>query len=132
MGKFGHGRFVGLEPLRTDDKALEIREASAAVIIMDALRHLEVATMETKTLELKQQLEQQWIREAISGHSGSVCHIMCEAAIMSALDGVIGRVTYEIDHTRYLPSSIVARNARYIKDRDQCARGQQLLGGFNS
>ena len=132
VGKFGHGRFVGLEPLRTDDKALEMREAPAAVIIMDALRHLEVATLETKTLELKQQLEQQWIREAISGHWGSVCHSMCDAAIMSALDGVIGSVTYQIDHTRYLPCSIVARNPRYIRDRDHWERGQQLLGGFNS
>ena len=132
VGKFENGRFVELERLRTDDKTLEIREALAAAIIMNAFRHLEVATLETKRLELKQQLEQQWIREAISGHWGSVCHPVCEAAIMSALDGVIGSVTYEIDHTRYLPCSIVARNARYIRDRDPWERGQQLLGGFDN
>jgi argininosuccinate synthase len=40
VGKFGLGRFVGLEPHSTDDKVLEIREAPAAAIIMDALRHL--------------------------------------------------------------------------------------------
>ncbi|OJI88655.1 hypothetical protein ASPTUDRAFT_135213 [Aspergillus tubingensis CBS 134.48] len=87
VGKFGHGRFVGLEFLSTDDKALEIREAPAAAIIMDALRHLELATLETDTLELKQQLEQKWIREAIAGRWGHRCHTMCEAAIVAALDG---------------------------------------------
>ncbi|ODA78229.1 hypothetical protein RJ55_05610 [Drechmeria coniospora] len=126
VGKFGLGRFVGLEPLSTDDKALEIREAPAAAIIMDALRHLEMATLETKTLELKQQLEQQWVREAIAGHWGGKCHSMCEAAIVASLRGVGGRVTYDIDHTRFLPCSIEATNPRYIRDRDHWERGQQL------
>lgn len=127
VGKFGHGRFVGLEPLSTDDKALEIREAPAAAIIMDALRHLEMATLESKTLELKQQLEQKWVREAIAGHWGGQCHAMCDAAIESALQGVGGSVTYDIDHTRFLPCSIVAQNPRYIRDRDHWERGQQSL-----
>lgn len=127
VGKFGLGRFVGLEPLSTDDKALEIREAPAAAIIMDALRHLEIATLETKTLELKQQLEQKWVREAIAGHWGSKCHTMCDDAIASALHGVGGSVTYEIDHTRYLPCSIVAQHPRYIRDRDHWERAQQLV-----
>ncbi|GAA91197.1 argininosuccinate synthase [Aspergillus luchuensis IFO 4308] len=115
VGKFGHGRFVGLEFLSTDDKALEIREAPAAAIIMDALRHLELATLETDTLELKQQLEQKWIREAIAGRWGHRCHTMCEAAIVAALDGVSGSITYDIDHSRFLPCSIVAKNPRIIR-----------------
>lgn len=132
LGKYGHGRFVALEPLSTDHKVLEIREAPAAAIIMDALRHLEVATLETKTPELKQQLEQKWVREAIAGSWGGMCHTMCDAAIASALDGVGGSVTYDIDHTRYLPCSIVAQNPRCIRDRDQWERGQQSLGGFDN
>lgn len=125
VGKFGLGRFLGLEPLSTDDKALEIREAPAAAIIMDALRHLEIATLETKTLELKQQLEQKWVREEIAGHWGGKCHTMAEAAIACALHGVSGSVTYDIDHTRFLPCSIVAENPRYIRDRDSWERAQQ-------
>jgi argininosuccinate synthase len=127
VGKFGHGRFVGLEPLSTDHKVLEVREAPAAAIIMDALRHLEVATLDTNTLELKQQLEQKWVREAISGHWGSMCHTMCGAAIASALNGVSGSVTYVIDHKRYLPCSIVAQNPRYVRNRDQWEQEQSLL-----
>lgn len=130
VGKFGLGRFVGLEPLSTDDKALEIREAPAAAIIMDALRHLEIASLKSDALELKQQLEQKWVREAIAGHWGSTSHTMCDAAIASALKGVSGSVTYHIDHSRFLPCSIVARNPCYIRDRDQWERRQQLRGGF--
>ncbi|OBR03364.1 Argininosuccinate synthase [Colletotrichum higginsianum IMI 349063] len=130
VGKFGLGRFVGLEPLSTDDKALEMREAPAAAIIMDALRHLEIATLETKTLELKQQLEQKWTREAIAGHWGAKCHSMCEAAIEASLLGVDGSVTYDVDHSRFLPCAIVADNACYIRDRDTWERAQQSLSRF--
>lgn len=119
VGKFGHGRFVGLEPIRTDEKVLEIREAPAATIIMDALRHLEVASLESNALELKQYLEQKWVAEAIAGRWESSCHTMCDAAIASALDRVGGSVSYRIDHMRYLPCSIVADTPRYIRDRDQ-------------
>lgn len=126
VGKFGLGRFVGLEPLSTDDKVLEIREAPAATIIMNALRHLEIATLDTDTLELKQQLEQKWTREAIAGHWGSACHAMCDAALASSLIGVSGTVAYQIDHSRFLPCSIVAKNPCYIRDRDQWEQAQQL------
>ena len=119
VGKFGHGRFVGLEPIRTDEKVLEVREAPAATIIMDALRHLEVAALESNALDLKQYLEQKWVAEAISGRWESSCHTMCDKAIASALEGVGGSVTYRIDHLRYLPCSIVADTPRYIRDRDQ-------------
>jgi argininosuccinate synthase len=127
VGKFGHGRFVGLEPLSSDDKVLEVREAPAAAIIMDALRHLEIATLDSNTLELKQCLEQKWVREAVSGNWGSKTHTMCEAAIVSALNGVCGRVTYNIDHRRFLPCSIVAQDARYVRNRDEWEHKQSLL-----
>lgn len=127
VGKFGHGRFVGLEPLSTDDKVLEVREAPAAAIIMDALRHLEIATLDSRTLELKQSLEQRWIREAVSGQWGSKCHTMCEAAIASSLEGVGGSVTYNVDHKRFLPCSIVAQNPRYVRNRDEWEHKRSLL-----
>lgn len=128
VGQFGLGRFVGLESIRTDHKVLEVREAPAAAIIMDALRHLKVATLDTKTLDLKQHLEQKWVGEAIAGHWGSTCHAMCDTAIASTLSGVGGSVTYVVDHTRYLPCSIVAQNPRYIRDRDQWELEQSLSG----
>ncbi|PYH67775.1 putative alanine--tRNA ligase [Aspergillus vadensis CBS 113365] len=127
VGKFGHGRFVGLEFLSTDDKALEIREAPAAAIIMDALRHLELATLETDTLELKQQLEQKWIREAIAGRWGHRCHTMCEAAIVAALDGrVPSRRVYCTQHRIGRSSPItMSESTKLIYQQD----GQLLLHG---
>lgn len=127
VGKFGHGGFVGLEPLSTDDKVLEVREAPAAAMIMDALRHLEIAMLDSKTLELKQSLEYRWVREAVAGHWGTKSHTMCEAAIASALTGVGGSVTYKIDHRRFLPCSIVAQNPRYVRNRHDWEYKRPLL-----
>lgn len=118
VGRYGHGRFVGLEHISTDEKVLEVREAPAAAIIMDALRYLEVATLATGTLTLKQGLEQTWVQEAVSGNWGSTSHTMCDRAIASALEGVGGIVTYVIDSHRFLPKSIIAHNPRYVRDRD--------------
>ncbi|GFN13854.1 hypothetical protein AtubIFM56815_004402 [Aspergillus tubingensis] len=127
VGKFGHGRFVGLEFLSTDDKALEIREAPAAAIIMDALRHLELATLETDTLELKQQLEQKWIREAIAGRWGHRCHTMCEAAIVAALDGRVPTQRLYCTQHRIGRSSPItmSESTKLIYQQD----GQLLLHG---
>lgn len=118
VGKFGHGRFVGLEHITTGQKVLEVREAPAAAIIFDALRHLETASLDVASIVLKQGLEQAWSQEAVSGAWGSTIHQMCERAIASALEGVSGSVSYIVDHTRFLPRSIRARTPRYIRDRD--------------
>ncbi|MET3524843.1 argininosuccinate synthase-related protein [Mesorhizobium abyssinicae] len=117
VGKFGHGRFVGLEHITTGQKVLEVREAPAAAIILDALRHLENASLDVASIVLKQGLEQAWSQEAVSGAWGSTIHQMCERAIATALEGVSGSVSYTIDHTRFLPRSIVARAPKYIRDR---------------
>ncbi|BCH62528.1 argininosuccinate synthase (plasmid) [Agrobacterium vitis] len=118
IGKFGHGRFVGLEHISSGEKVLEVREAPAAAIIMDALRHLETASLSTGSIILKQGLEQAWAQEAVSGNWGSTIHKMCDQAIITALQGVSGYVRYSIDSTRFLPKSIVAHNPKYIRDRE--------------
>lgn len=118
VGKFGHGRFVGLEHITSGEKVLEVREAPAAAIIMDALRHLETASLSTNSIILKQGLEQAWVHEAVSGNWDSTIHKMCDRAIVSALQGVSGYVRYSLDVTRFLPKSIVAHDPKYIRDRD--------------
>ncbi|KAF4176551.1 hypothetical protein CNMCM8927_000725 [Aspergillus lentulus] len=118
VGKFGHGRFVGLEPIITDEKVLEVREAPAAAIIMDALRHLEVASLSTKSLALKQELEQKWALEAITGQWASPVHTMCDRSMASILESVSGTVTYVVGPSSYLPCSIIVQNPRYVRDRD--------------
>ncbi|KAF7955011.1 uncharacterized protein EAE97_000270 [Botrytis byssoidea] len=110
----------------------EHRSEGSAAIIMEALRSLEIATLESKTLKLKQQLEQKWTREAIAGHWGSACHNMCDVAIAASLNGVGGTVTYVIDSMRFLPYAIKAQNPSYVRDQDQWERAQQGLGEVRS
>ena len=45
-GSFGIGRYCGLEHLDQGEKVLEVREAPAATLLMDAYRHLETATID--------------------------------------------------------------------------------------
>jgi argininosuccinate synthase len=118
VGKFGHGRFVGLEHISTDDKVLEVREAPAAAIIMNARRQLEAATLTTSTLTLKRSLEDKWTMEVVSGHWGSSSHKECERSIAAMIDSVSGTVTYKLSHQGYFPCSIKAGKPRYIRDRD--------------
>ncbi|MCA0401868.1 MAG: argininosuccinate synthase-related protein [Proteobacteria bacterium] len=118
VGRFGFGRYVGLEHIASGEKVLEVREAPAAMIIMDALRLLECASLSAEAIALKQKLEQDWVQEAIAGRWGGKVHAMCEAAIASALEGVGGSVTYMLDAQRFMPRAIVADRPVYIRDRD--------------
>ncbi|KAL3589587.1 hypothetical protein FPOAC2_11756 [Fusarium poae] len=118
VGKFGHGRSVGLEAIASGQKVLELREAPAATIIMNARRHIETATLSTETLRHKRGLEEQWVDEVIAGRWQSKIHQMCEAAIVAVSVGVTGTITYDIGHTRLFPCSIKASKPLYICDRD--------------
>ncbi|KAM5356980.1 hypothetical protein ACJZ2D_016739 [Fusarium nematophilum] len=118
VGKFGHGRSVGLEAIATGEKVLELREAPAATIIMNARRHLETAVLSTETLKQKHAVEEQWVDEVIAGRWESKVHQMCEAAISAVSMSVSGTVTYDINHTRLFPCSFTAAKPIYIRDRD--------------
>ncbi|RBR20287.1 uncharacterized protein FIESC28_05251 [Fusarium coffeatum] len=118
VGKFGHGRSVGLEAIASGEKVLELREAPATTIIMNARRHLETATLSTETLRHKRSLGQQWVDEVIAGRWQSKIHQICEAAITAVSVGVSGNVTYEISHRRFLPYSFTVVQPLYIRDRD--------------
>lgn len=129
VGKFGHGRSVGLEPIITGEKVLELREAPAATIIMNARRHLETAVLHSDALKEKHTLEQLWVEEAMAGRWESEVHQLCEAAITSASAGVSGTMTYDINHSRLLPCSFVAANPLYIRDRDAWEHQAALASG---
>ena len=66
-GAFGVGRYSGLEHLEQGEKVLEVREAPAATVLMDAYRHLETATLAFELIREKMTQEQLWVREAIEG-----------------------------------------------------------------
>jgi argininosuccinate synthase len=118
VGSYGHGRFVGLEHLDEGEKVLEVREAPAAFVLMQALRHLETATLSTNSIVLKQIMERSWTLEAVEGRWHSDVKAAAEAGIVSLAERVTGTVRFNIDHQSCLPSSIRAERPLYITDRD--------------
>jgi argininosuccinate synthase len=118
VGSYGYGRFLGLEHLDEGEKVLEVREAPAAFILMQALRHLETATLSANSIVLKQALERSWTLEAVEGRWKSDVKAAAEAGILSLAQRVTGTVRFDIDHQSCLPSSIRADRPLYITDRD--------------
>ncbi|GLH80654.1 argininosuccinate synthase [Bradyrhizobium sp. SSBR45G] len=118
VGSYGFGRFLGLEHLDEGEKVLEVREAPAAFILMQALRHLETATLSANSIILKQALERSWTLEAVEGRWKSDVKLAAEAGILSLTQRVTGSVRFDIDHQSCLPSSIRAEKPLYITDRD--------------
>jgi len=118
IGSYGHGRFVGLEHLDAGEKVLEVREAPAAFILMAALRHLETAVLSSSAIVLKQAVEQLWTQEAVEGRWHSDVRVAADAAITNLTSRVSGTVTFTVTDECCLPSSIVAKDALYLTDRD--------------
>ncbi|MCK1326547.1 argininosuccinate synthase (plasmid) [Bradyrhizobium sp. 155] len=118
VGSYGFGRFLGLEHLDEGEKVLEVREAPAAFILMQALRHLETATLSANSIILKQALERSWTLEAVEGRWKSDVKAAAEAGILSLAQRVTGTIRFDIDHQSCLPSSIRADQPLYITDRD--------------
>ncbi|MET4261807.1 argininosuccinate synthase [Bradyrhizobium sp. S3.12.5] len=118
VGSYGFGRFLGLEHLDEGEKVLEVREAPAAFILMQALRHLETATLSANSIILKQALERSWTLEAVEGRWNSDVKAAAEAGILSLAQRVTGTVRFDINHQSCLPSSIRADRPLYLTNRD--------------
>lgn len=58
VGKFGYGRYSGLEHLDRGEKVLEVREMPAAWILLKTLRHLETACLSERLVREKMNVEQ--------------------------------------------------------------------------
>lgn len=118
VGQFGYGRYVGLEHLDEGEKVLEVREAPAAFILMQALRHLETASLSANAIAFKQIFERTWTLEAVEGHWYSDTKKSAEAGIFSLTNQITGSVTFKINYDFCLPTSIKSNNPLYITDRD--------------
>jgi argininosuccinate synthase len=118
IGKYGIGRFSGLEHLEGGEKVLEVREAPAAMVLMDAYRHLETATLSAELLREKLALEQVWVREAIEGRWFAPLRAAVDAFIQSTSGSVTGTVSYALRNGAMDVCSIKADKALYLTDRD--------------
>lgn len=117
-GAFAVGRFSGLEHLDAGEKVLEVREAPAATLLMDAYRHLETACIEYELLREKQSQEQLWVREAIEGRWFGRLKDSAEQFIHASAQQITGTVSYRLRPGAADVCSIKADKALYLTDRD--------------
>lgn len=117
-GSFGIGRYAGLEHLDFQEKVLEVREAPAACLLMDAYRQLETATLDAELLREKLSIEQLWVREAVEGRWFGELRLAAESFIASTAHHVAGSVRYQLRRGAADLCAIQARHPRYLTDRD--------------
>jgi argininosuccinate synthase len=127
VGAFGIGRYCGLEHLEFGEKVLEVREAPAAMILMDAARHLETATLNAELLREKISVEQLWVREAIEGRWFGTLREALDSFILRVSQQVSGSVSYRLKAGAAEAYSIKADHPLYLTDRDawECSVAQQ-------
>ena len=118
LGAYQIGRYSGLEHLDQGEKVLEVREAPAATVLMDAYRHLETATLDAELLRVKMGLEQVWVREAIEGRWFGGLREAADAFILRTSRLVTGSVSYRLRQGAFDLCAIKASRPLYLKDRD--------------
>lgn len=118
VGGYQIGRYSGLEHLPGGEKVLEVREAPAATLLMDAYRQLETAVLDAELLREKLAMEQLWTREAVEGRWHAPLRQCLEAFMRQAAEPVTGRVTYLLRQGAMDLCSIQAEKPLYLTDRD--------------
>lgn len=117
-GRYGIGRFSGLEHLEGGEKVLEVREAPAALLLMEAYRHIETAVLDAEVIREKISLEQVWVREAIEGRWFGPMKSAITGFISVTARQINGTVTFKMRPGAADVSSIRAQSALYLTDRD--------------
>ncbi|WP_328912270.1 MULTISPECIES: argininosuccinate synthase-related protein [unclassified Streptomyces] len=117
-GRYGIGRYTGLEHLDNGEKVLEIREMPAATLLLRTYRHVESATLGAETMREKMHLEQLWVREALEGRwFGELRH-----AVQSFMDTcsvrVDGSVRWSLREGAAETRAILADRPAYLRDRE--------------
>lgn len=117
-GAYGVGRHAGLEHLEHGEKVLEVREAPAALVLMEAYRHLEMAALDAELLREKQSLEQLWVREAIEGRWFGPLREAAQAFVATTTSRVDGEVEFKLRPGAADVCAIRATYPRYLTERD--------------
>ncbi|MGN8160716.1 argininosuccinate synthase-related protein [Salinisphaera sp. SWV1] len=117
-GSFGIGRYCGLEHLEFGEKVLEVREAPAATLLMNAARHLETAVLDAEFLREKINLEQLWVREAIEGRWFGALREALDSFMLCVAKRVTGSVSYRLRPGIAEAYAIKADCPLYLTDRD--------------
>ncbi len=118
VGAYSIGRFSGLEHLEGGAKVLEVREAPAATILMDAYRHIQTAVLDAELLREKAALELLWTREAVEGRWFGALRQCADAFIQMSATKVTGTVGYRLRDGAMDFCSLKASQPLYLTNRD--------------
>lgn len=124
-GRYGLGRYSGLEHLDDGRKVLEVREMPAAELILRSSRHLEGACLTAEELRAKLPIEQLWVREALEGRWFGALRTASAAFIDTCSERVNGTVRWRVVHGVLGTTSIRAEHPLYIRDREAW-EGEQI------
>jgi argininosuccinate synthase len=130
VGSFQIGRYAGLEHLECGEKVLEVREAPAAHIIMDAYRHLETAIHDAELIRVKIYMEQIWVREAVEGRWYEELRLAVASFISNTATRISGTVEYTLRQGAADVCAINAKNAIYLTDRDNWEKKVSQVRGL--
>lgn len=118
VGQYGLGRYQGLEESPSGMKVLEVREAPAAYILLQALNELISATHSHEIIIVKSQFEQIWAREASEGRWYGTLKKSIDLFNANLLREVSGTITFELKPFQCRCVSIIAQNKAYAAHRD--------------
>jgi argininosuccinate synthase len=118
-GRYGLGRYVGLEHLPGGEKVLEVREMPAAAVLLTAYRQLESAVVDAETIREKLHVEQLFIREAVEGRWFGSMRAAADAFVAEVATAVTGTVVMEVSQYGAQTVAVQGRQPLYIRNREQ-------------
>jgi argininosuccinate synthase len=119
VGRYGIGRFSSLEHLESGEKVLEVREAPAASLILEAFAQLASATVEVETLRWMRTLGEALIMEAVEGRWFRGLRTALQSFLEVSAQRVSGDVRFTLRNGGFELAGLKAVSPLYIRDREQ-------------
>ena len=119
VGRYGIGRFCSLEHLESGEKVLEVREAPAAALILEAFAQLASATVEVETLRWMRTLGEALIMEAVEGRWFRSLRKALQSFLEVSAHRVSGSVRFTLRNGGFELEGLKAVSPLYIRDREQ-------------
>jgi argininosuccinate synthase len=119
VGRYGIGRFTSLEHLDDGEKVLEVREAPAATLILEAFAQLASATVEVETLRWMRTLGEALIMEAVEGRWFRGLRKALQSFLEVSAQRVSGDVRFTLRSGGFELAGVKAVSPLYIRDREQ-------------
>lgn len=119
VGRYGIGRFSSLEHLEGGEKVLEVREAPAAALILEAFNQLASATLDVESLRWMRTLGDALIMEAVEGRWFRGLRKALQSFLEVSAHRVSGTVSFTLRNGGFELAGLKADSPLYIRDREQ-------------